>query len=403
MGAPLKGIRVLDLSVAAAGPYGAMLLGDLGAEIIKIETLLGDISRESAGPKHDGESFHYLALNRNKKGIVLNLRTKSGKKAFYDLIKVSDVVWDNFRPGIMERLGADHETLRKINSKIISCSITGYGREGPYRDRPSWDPIILGLSGMLSVTGEPGRPPVRPGPPVADFITSLFAVIGTMTALFDRERTGTGRRVDISMLDSMVSIMGYYITYYFCGGGVPKPLGSGHLAINPLGCYPTKEGYIALGPSWPRICRALGVDWLMDDPRFATTEARCERREELNAILTEYFIKEKAEDWLEVLYAEDIPAAPVNTIDKVVVDPQVLYNNMLLSLKHLSGEIRMVGNPIKMADIDQGQYFAAPTLGQHTNEILTKVLGYSIQDIKRLEQEDESNKEELKTHLRKLR
>jgi len=266
---PLAGIRVLDFSRAISGPYGSMILGDLGAEIIKIETPEGDFSRVSAGPTHKGENFYYLAFNRNKKDIVLDLLTESGKKAFYDLVKVSDIVWNNFRAGSMERLGADYETLRKINPRIIYCSITGYGPSGPAKDRPAFDISILAASGILSVTGEPDGRPVRPGIPIADESGGLFAIIGVLAALAERQRTGKGQRIDISLMDACVSLLCYPLSYYFTTGIIPKPLGnSSHLILVPYGVYKTKKGYIALGVCWPRITRVIGADCLADDPRF---------------------------------------------------------------------------------------------------------------------------------------
>ncbi len=388
MGGPLTGIRVLDFSRITAGPYGSMMLGDLGAEVIKIESPEGDITRNQPGIKYKGDSHTFLAFNRNKKSIVLDLKTVAGKQAFCDLVKVSDVVWDNFRAGVMERLGADYDTLKKINPRIICCSISGFGSSGPYRDRPAYDIIALAISGFMSLNGEPGRPPVRPGPAIADMTSGILGALGVVAALVDRERNGIGQRIEISMLDVCLSLVGHYIPYYFMGGGIPQPLGSGQLTQVPFGAYPTKEGYLVLGQGWPKICKVLGAEWLVDDPRFATPEARLEHREELNSILAEHFLKKKAEDWLEALYAEDIAAAPVNTIDKVVTDPQVLHSGMILSLEHpLSGEIKVVGNPVKMPNINQDEYFAPPTLGQHTEEILTKLLGYTAEKIQVLRDE----------------
>lgn len=403
MRGPLTGVRVLDLSRITAGPYGSMILGDLGAEVIKIEPPEGDIIRTQPGPNHKGVSNMFLALNRNKKSIILDLGTEAGREAFYDLVKVSNVVWDNFRPGVMARLGADYDTLNKINSRIICCSITGFGSSGPYRDRPSFDIIALALSGFMSLNGEPDRPPVRPGPAIADLTSAIFGTVGVMAALIEQERTGVGQKVETSQLDVCLSLMGYYFTYYLLGGGVPRPLGSGHLTTVPFGAFSTKEGYLVLGPCWPRICRVLGAEWLIDDPRFATPQARVNHREELNSILTEYFLKEKAEDWIEILHAEDIPAAPVNTVDKVVIDPQVLHSGMILSLEHpLGGEIKLPGNPVKMPSINQKDYSAPPILGGHTDEVLTELLGYTAEKIERLKEEEERHKEERQTRLHKF-
>jgi crotonobetainyl-CoA:carnitine CoA-transferase CaiB-like acyl-CoA transferase len=303
----------------------------------------------------------------------------------------------------MERLGADYDSLKKINPQIICCSITGFGPSGPYRDWPSYDIIACALSGMMSITGEPGRPPVRPGITLGDLGPSMFAAIGVCAALAAREHTGVGQKVEVSQLDSMVSLMGSHIAYYFCGGGVPGPEGSGHSTISPYGAYPTKEGYLVLGTCWPRIARVVGAEWMMDDPRFQDRETRYKHRKEIDEVLTERFLQEKAEDWLEVLHVEDIASAPVNTVDKTVVDPQVINNKMILTLHHpQGGEIKLAGNPVKMTGIDEEEYTPPPGLGQHTEEVLSELLGYPEEKVRRLKEEYESHAEELLSHKRKL-
>jgi formyl-CoA transferase/CoA:oxalate CoA-transferase len=404
MEGPLSGIRVLDISRAIAGPYGAMILGDLGAEVIHIEPPDGEISRFRAGPNYKGESFHYLSWNRNKKNMVLDFSTKLGKEAFFDLVKISDILLNNFRPGSMERLGADYDTLKKINPRIIYVSITGYGPSGPFKGRPAFDVAILGHSGVLSVTGEPGGIPVRPGPPLADMGGGIFAVIGALAALHERDRTGKGRKIDVSMQDVCISLLAYHFCQYFITGVAPKPLDhSGHAFSVPYGVYKTKKGYIAIGPSWPRIARAIGADWLIDDPRFKEWNGRDEHREELNAIIEEHLAKAEAEDWVELFEAEDIPAGLIKSIDEVVVDPQVLHQKMILTLKHpLGGEVKLAGNPIKMEGLSEEDYTAPPTLDQHGHEILSGLLGYSEEKIKKLKQEEKENAEERLRHVRKV-
>ncbi|MBI2846778.1 MAG: CoA transferase [Chloroflexi bacterium] len=403
MRGPLSGARILDLSRAIAGPYGAMILGDLGADVIKIEPPTGDVSRavgEDIG--HKGESYYYMAYNRSKKSLVLDLKTPLGKGAFYDLVRISDVVWDNFKPGVMEHLGADYETLRKMNPQIISCSITGFGSSGPYRDNPSFDVVAQAMSGVMSITGEPGGEPVRCGPPIGDLAASMFAAHGVTAALYAREKTGRGQKVDVSLLDSQLSLMTYHLSYYFCSGTVPGPLGSGHLSIFPYGAYKTKKGYIVIGPCWPRIARVLGVEEIIEDPRFKELTERLRHREELDAILQEAFLKEEAQDWLEILRAEEIPAGLINTVDKAVQDPQVLHRNMILNLKHpLGGEVRLAGNPIKTSDNPE-EYLPPPTLGQNNGEILGELLGYSKAKIAQLRKEEEEHAEELNSSIFKI-
>lgn len=404
---PLTGIRVLDLSQAAAGPYGSMILGDLGAEIIKIESHEGDLARRMAGPQHKGESYYYLAVNRNKKSIILNLRTKTGKEAFCDLVKVSDVVWDNFRAGVPERLHIDFDSLKKINPRIVCCSLTGFGPSGPYRDRPSFDIIGLAVSGILGITGEPGRTPVRPGPPLGDQALAVFGVIGVISALYQRERTGKGQKVDVSMLDSCLSFMVFNLVYYLVGGRVLGREGSRHLSVVPYGVFNTKKGYLALAPSWPRIARVVGADWMLDDPRFATTELRLKNRDLLEGTIQERLLQAEAADWVELMKVEDTPAAVVNDESQVVTDPQVLHNKMLFNLKHpLGGEVKMIGNPVKMPGlIDEESYeeayTAPPTLGQHLPQVLREVLGYSQEKIDKLMAEEKAHREELSVALHK--
>ena len=402
MKGPLSGYKVIDLSRAIAGPYGAMLLADLGAEVIKIESPVGDVSRMVAGPDHKGELFYYLAFNRNKKGITLDLATESGREALYDLVKISDVVWDNFRPRVMKRLGADYETLKKINPRIISCSISGYGTTGPYIERPSYDVTALALSGVISVTGEPGGRPGRPGPPIGDLAGGMFGALGVTSALAQRERTGEGQRIDTSLLDSCISLLAYELSYYFCSGIVPQPLGSGHLALLPYGVYKCKEGYVALGPVWPRLARVIGADWMVDDPRFKDGNERIRHREEFNRTIEEYLANAPASDWLELFNAEDIACAPVNDIAEAAADPQVLHRNMILTLPHhLGGEVKLAGNPVKMPIIDESEYTAPPTVGQHNIEVLSGILGYSEEKINKLREEEKEHREEMILRLRK--
>lgn len=396
----------MDLSRAIAGPYGSMILADLGAEVIKIESAVGDSSRTIGLSEADykGQSYYFIAFNRNKKSIVLDLGTESGKEAFYDLVKVSDVVWDNFRAGAMERLGADYDTLKKINPRIITCSISGAGTSGPYRDRPSVDVVALAISGVMSITGEPGGPPLRPGPPLADLVAGMFGAHGVMAALYQRERTGVGQRVETNLLDGQISNLTYQISYYLYSGLVPQPMGSGHLSLVPYRAYKTKEGYVSIGPSWPRLARVLDVEWMIDDPRFKDQASRVANREAFDEIIEKALQRETAEDWLEVFYAEDIVAGPVNTIDKAIEDPQILHNKMIVSMEHpLGGQIKAVGNPIHMPDSIVDEWVAPPLLGQHNDEILKGLLNYSDEKINVLREEEERHKEALMERIYKRR
>jgi len=403
MNGPLQGIRVLALSQFIAGPFGSMAMGDMGAEIIKIEPPDPVANRTMPGPNHQGESFYHLAFNRNKKSVTLDLRTESGQRAFRELIGISDVFWSNLRPESVKNIMADWDSVSKINPRLVACYISGYGLTGDYRDRPAFDINGLALSGLMSVTGFPGGPPLRPGIPMGDFVTGMLGALGVCGALIQRQQTGKGQLVDVSLLDSCMATLAYEYTYFFCGGIVPHAMGNAHFSIHPYNAYNTKEGWLVVGPSWPRLARVLDMEWMIDDPRFATTEARLQNREEFERIVQAKFMEAPAADWLELMYAEDIAASPVNTLDKTVTDPQVQHRNMILKMEHsLGGNIKMVGNPIKMpGSIDDTRYTTPPTLGQHNEEILGGLLGYSPETIKELLKEGKLHSKELKNHLHK--
>ena len=404
MTGPLTGIRVLAMEQVLAGPYGSMILGDLGAEVIKIEPPTGEFIRVSnPPPHHKGESGYLLAFNRNKKSIVLDLMTKTGLEAFYDLVKTSDVVWDNNRAGVMERLRADYENLKNINPKIICCSVTGYGRTGPYATWPSFDIIAQGMAGLLLQTGQPGGPPIKPAPALADISGALFGVIGVISALWHRERTGEGQRVETNLLDGAMALLSMHYAIYFLSGVVPPPIGAGHLQAMPFGAYKTKDGWITIGAGWPRLARTLGIEWTIDDPRFNTLDNRLKNRGEMEAIITEALSKMDSETWVELLRADDIACGPVYNLDQAPQDPQIQHNNMILTLNHsLGGQIKLVGNPIKMPSIDTGEYTAPPTLGQHTHQVLSEILGYTEEKIAKLKAEQDEHFAEMKSHVTKV-
>ncbi|MFC1982046.1 CaiB/BaiF CoA transferase family protein [Chloroflexota bacterium] len=400
MALPLSGIRVADLSHAIAGSCGSMILGDQGAEVIKVEPPEGDESRLVAGPGHNGHSFYFLAFNRNKKSLVLDISTETGKQAFYDLVKASDVVYDNFRPGVMERLGADYETLKKINPGIITCSISGYGSSGPYSHKPAYDVVGLAETGFLSITGEPGGPPIKPGEAIGDIATGMFAAIGILAALNKRNVTGKGSEVEVSIFSSVMALLNYSFSYYFCSGIVPKAMGTHHLGLMPYGVYKTRDSYVAVGPCWPRIARAVDAEWMIEDPRFKDRPDRIKNREELKAILEERLSHADTKDWLNIFEVEDVAAGPVNTLDEALEHPQVKEQNLVLQMEHPSGgQIKLIGNPIQMTDSFVDDYIPPPIIGQHTHEILTNILGYSEEQISKLQKEQEENTEVRLTHV----
>jgi len=404
MTGPLTGVRVLAMEQVLAGPYGSMILGDLGAEVIKIEPPTGEFIRVSnPPPHHKGESGYLLAFNRNKKSVVLDLMTKTGLEAFYDLVKISDVVWDNNRAGVMERLRADYDKLKNINPKIITCSVTGYGRTGPYANWPSFDIIAQGMAGLLLQTGQPGGPPIKPAPALADISGALFGTIGVIAALWHRERTGEGQRVETNLLDGAMALLSMHYAIYFLSGVVPPPIGAGHLQAMPFGAYKTKDGWITIGAGWPRMARTLGIEWTIDDPRFNTLDNRLKNRGELEAIITEALSKMDSETWVELLHADDFACGSVYNLDQAPQDPQIQHNNMILTLNHsLGGQIKLVGNPIKMASIDAGEYTAPPTMGQHTHQVLSEILGYSEEKIAKLKAEQDEHFAEMKSHVSRV-
>jgi crotonobetainyl-CoA:carnitine CoA-transferase CaiB-like acyl-CoA transferase len=401
MTGPLTGIRVLATEQVLAGPYGSMILGDLGAEVIKIEPPTGEKIRISnPPPTYKGESGYFLAFNRNKKSMVLDLRTETGLQAFYDLVKVSDVVWDNYRAGVMERLRIDYESLKQINPRIICCSITGYGGTGPSSAWPSYDIIAQGMAGLLLQTGQPNGPPIKPAPALADISGALFGAIGVISALWQREQTGLGQRVETNLLDGAMALLSMHYAVYFLNGIVPPPVGAGHLQAAPFGTYRTKDGWITIGASWPRITRTLAIEWAIDDPRFTTLGDRLKNRQELDDIITEALSLLDSETWLELLHADDIAAGPVYNLDQVPQNLQIQHNKMILTLNHsLGGNIKLVGNPVKMSDIDTKKYTSPPTLGQHTNQILAGLLGYSKGKINKLKTQQKEHFAELQKHV----
>ncbi|NWF54271.1 MAG: CoA transferase [Syntrophaceae bacterium] len=383
MSQPLEGIRVLDLTHVLAGPFCTQILGDLGAEVIKIERPgVGDPTRRMPPHTMKDQSLYFMALNRNKKSLTLDLKAPEGKEIFYELTRKAEVVMNNFTPGTMEKLGLGYEELKKVNPKIIWASVTGYGQTGPYRERPSYDIIVQAMGGAMSYTGEPGKPPVRCGIPIGDLGGAVFAVIGILSALVSRSITGEGRMVDISMLDVQIALHTYRAKYYFVAGEVPQPVGTAHVSNVPLRAYRTKDSALVIEAYidhfFRNLCKNMGLEHLADDPRFSTRAGRLKNREELDRILEEVFLTKTTEEWLERFVKLEVPAGPINTVDKAVADPQVLSRNMVVEIDspHV-GKTRDVGCPVKVSGVDQIRYVHPPALGEHTERILMDHLGYS--------------------------
>ncbi len=387
----LTNVRILDLSRMLAGPYGSMLLGDLGAEVIKIEEPAGDFTRTPAQYHMGGIGAYFLAINRNKKSIVVDLTKEQGRKVFHDLVKISDVVFDNLRPAVLKKIGADYETLKKINPRIISCSVSGFGQDGPDRELPAYDLTIQARGGAMAITGEKEGAPVRMGLPMGDLAGGMFAAYGVAAALFDRERTGEGRKLDISLLDCQASLLTYMATYHSIGGLIPKPQGASHEVLVPYQSFKAKDLYLVVAcPTekfWQSLCRALGREDLMSHPHFKDGLQRIIHRQELYAILQEVFLTRTVDEWMEAMRKEDVPAAPVNTLDRVMSDPQLLHRRMIVTVGHpASGTFKAMGNPVKASGGEE-VYEHPPALGEHGEEILRNLLGYDIGEIERLVEE----------------
>jgi crotonobetainyl-CoA:carnitine CoA-transferase CaiB-like acyl-CoA transferase len=389
MSYPLQGVRILELGQIIAGTYGCQVLSDLGAEVIKIEAPEGDLGRNPSVAPYRGASGLFLTYNRNKKSVVINLKTDAGREIFYELVKVSDVVVDNFRAGVLERLKADYPTLSGINPKIIQCSVTGFGAEGAYKDYPALDIIIQAISGHMAITGEPGRPPARVGVPLADLSGGIFSCKGILAALFARERTGRGARVEISMFDAMLNLLSYMGTMWLTNGELPQPPGSGHDYTVPWQAFSAKDGYIVVATReeafWRRLCTLLDEPGLADDPRFDTNANRVKHKDVLVPHLESIFRRRTVADWLERLRAAGVPAAPVNHFDRAFAEPPVAEREMIVEYDHPEvGKVRLPGNPIKVSGAGRTISNPAPRLGEHTESILREVLKVSPERIEKL-------------------
>lgn len=391
MSGALSRIRVLDLTQAVAGPYATQLMADLGAEVIKVEPLHGDQAREIPSPMVGDQYSYFVSLNRQKRSIGINLKTEKGRELFYECVKKSDIVFDNYRPGVRDRLKIDYKTISKINPRIISCSLSAYGASGPYRDRPGYDLIVQALGGGMSLTGNPGEPPVRMGLPVGDLGGGLFSLIGILAALVERERSGIGQHIDTSLLEGQISLLSYQLTDYHTSQQIPKPHGTSHPSASVYRMFETKEGYIVVVAHREHFFRnlaiAVGLPKLAEDHRFNNPAGRRDNRKELENILEKAFKEKTALEWREILDQHDVPCGPIYQLDQVMKDEQIKARNMIVEVEAAYGKYKTPGNPIKMSRTNEEHVFPAPLLGEYTEEFLKTVLGYSQQEIDKLIEE----------------
>lgn len=388
MSGPLDGLRVLDVSRVLAGPFCSMILGDLGADVVKVEPPEGDLTRAWGPPFLEGESGYYLSVNRNKRSICLDLSRPEGRAVVFDLARQSDVFLENFRPGVASRLGIDYEAIRSVREDVVYCSISGYGQDGPYREKPSFDIILQALGGFMGITGEAGRPPVRIGVATADLGAGLHAAIAILAALWRRERTGQGDCVDVSILDGQAFWLTYMAQHYFLTGDSPGRMGSGHPQIVPYQAFPTADGFVVVAAAnerfWRGLCRAIGRPDLPQREEFRDNESRVRNREALEALLTEAFRQRETAAWVETLESEGVPNAPVNTVAQAVADPQILHREMVREIDHPHGPIRLLAPPFQLASGALPLRMPPPLRGEHGREILQEV-GYGDEAIEELE------------------
>lgn len=386
---PLRGIRVLDFTRVLAGPAAALALADLGAEVLKVEPPgTGDETRLFP-PFRDNVSHYFLSVNRGKKSIVVDLKTDAGVAVARDLAAQCDVLVENYRPGVMDRLGLGYAALSATNPRLIYCAISGFGMTGPLRDRPSFDIVLQALSGALSVNGEPGRAPAKLGIPLGDLVGGINGPIGILAALYERSVTGRGRLIDVSLLDGMIGMLGYLAQLAFFTGEDPQPQGSEHPNLVPYGAFPARDGSIIIAcltnSFWERICQALGApDWILD-PRFDTLEKRRDNRRRVNEMIGEVTRRKTVAELVELFTAYNVPHAPILGIRDALAQPQAVAREMVVETEHpVLGKIPLVNRPLKFPGEQSPIPAAPPMLGQHTDEILRDILGLTDERIAQL-------------------
>jgi formyl-CoA transferase/CoA:oxalate CoA-transferase len=390
---PLEDITVIDLSHALAGPHCSTMLADYGAQVIKLETPgAGDIARAWGTMLPGGESSYFVGLHRNKKGIAIDLKSARGKELFFALIEKADVVLENFRPGTLEKLGLGYEQARQRNRGIIYCSVSGFGQDGPYRDRPALDLILQAESGMISVTGEEGSAGVRCGVSIADLTAGMYASFGILMALRVKEKTGEGQRIDVSMLEGQMSLLNVMISGFLADGEVPRPMGTAYKALLPYQTFRTSTRDLALAVGsdklWKIFCPVIGRPDLTDDPQFRTNRDRIRNREVLIPMLQEIFLTEPLEHWERLFLEAGIPFGGINNLGQMLEHPQVKARGSMAEMTHpRAGSVRMVGVPVRLSATPGAVRSPSPALGEHTAEMLRTVLGLDERQIAQLIQD----------------
>ena len=388
MGGPLSGLRVLDLTRILSGPFTTMMFADLGAEVVKIERPEGgDLSRGTA-PFIQGESYYFISVNRGKKSVTVDLSSPEGAQIIKDLIPECDILIENFVPGAMKKFGFDYETLSQINERVIYCSISGFGQTGPYSDKPALDIIVQAMGGIMSITGEQGGGPVRPGSSLGDIVAGLFSATGILSAVYERERSGKGQFIDLSMLDSQVATLEAAVGRYYSTGDIPGPIGTRHPSFTPFQAFKSQDAWIVVAivggvnDQWPLFCSAIEKIELIDDPRYVDGHSRTLNYETLIPVLQEAISSNTAEHWLKTFSDLGIACGPVNTIDRVVDDPQIKHRNTIVTVPHKRIEpVPVVNTPFKFSRTSPDALGPAPDLGEHTQEVLANIAKYSLEKI----------------------
>lgn len=390
---PLQGIKVLDLTRVLAGPYCTMMLSDLGAEVTKVEMpVTGDDSR-AFGPFLNGQSLYFLSINREKKSLSLNLKTEKGKEILKELVKKFDIIIENFKPGTMEKLGLGYDVLKEVNPRIIYAASSGFGHTGPDSGKPAYDILAQAMGGIMSITGWPGSEPTRVGMSLGDITASLFTAIGITTALYQRVSTGLGQKVDVSMLDCQLAILENALVRYQVEGKSPEPLGHKHPTITPFQALKASDDYFVVAAGndglFAKLCNAVGRPELITRKEFITNGDRTENVDLLADELNKALASKTVAEWIEILEGVQVPVAPINTIDKVMTNRQILSRNMIVEVPdRRAGTVKIAGNPIKMTNVPEKETRGpAPEVGEHNDFVLSTVLGYSAEEIERLKSE----------------